>query len=88
MARDDERNWREVLRNARTDPIGQALEGLCGVEMARIKDLLLDAPAGDVQELQGEGRAIRTTYFAGGAGITAALAERTHAPFFFTIVLR
>lgn len=57
--RDAEKSWRETLRNARVEPIGQALEGLCGLELEAIKTKLLDAQPSEVLELQGEGRAVR-----------------------------
>lgn len=57
--REAEKSWRETLRTARADPVGQALEGLCELELESIKTKLLDAQPNEVLELQGEGRAVR-----------------------------
>lgn len=57
--REAEKSWRETLRSARTEPVGQALEGLCELELESIKTKLLDAQPGEMLELQGEGRAVR-----------------------------
>jgi hypothetical protein len=57
--RDREVELRDILRSARSEPVGMALEGICSLDLERIKSRLLDAPSTEVDALQGEGRAIR-----------------------------
>lgn len=59
MTREQEAAWREMLRTSASEPVGLALEGLCNVDLNRVKEALLDAPADMVPALQGEGKAIR-----------------------------
>jgi hypothetical protein len=60
LTREDEAGAREILRNARGDPIGLALEQVCKNDLEKVKHRLLDAPPEDVAGLQGEGRSLRT----------------------------
>lgn len=57
--RERETEFREMLRNARSEPVGTALEALCNIELSRVKDLLIDAAPDEVAGLQGEGRVAR-----------------------------
>ena len=57
--REQEAAWREVLRTSASEPVGLALEGLCKVDMNRIKEAFIDASPEQIPMLQGEARAIR-----------------------------
>ncbi len=51
--------FRRQLRQSRQEAVGIALEGICNYEVERLKNLLVDAEAEHVPELQGEARAMR-----------------------------
>ena len=57
--REREASLRDTLRSARNEPVGMALEGICELDLERVKSRLLDASPSEVEGLQGEGRALR-----------------------------
>lgn len=57
--REAERGWRETLANALSEPLGQAMAGMCRKDFERVKDLLVDAPPEQVSALQGEAQSLR-----------------------------
>jgi ABC-type uncharacterized transport system fused permease/ATPase subunit len=60
ITREQEAEYRFVLRQARSEAFGVALHSICENELEKVKEQMLDIPDWDtLRMLQGEGRAFR-----------------------------
>ncbi len=59
ITREQEMAWREAIRTAASEPVGLAIEGICKMDLNRVKEAFIDAPPEQISALQGEARAIR-----------------------------